>query len=98
MTLNLWLDWLLDVVLAPALWLAVLLAVIYSTLFALWRGGGWRGWGRDILAGLIGFGVGQMAGTWLGSTWLRVGDVQLLWGTLAAVIALIVGAWRQART
>lgn len=98
LTLNLWLDRLLDVAFSPALWLAALLAFSYSTLFTLWRGAGWRSWGRDLLAGLVGFGAGQIAGMGLGSAWLRVGDVQLLWGTLGAVIALIVGAARQART
>lgn len=95
--MALWLDRALDVALSPALWLAALLAFVYSTLFTVWRGGGWRGWGCDVLAGLIGFGVGQIAGVLLDSKWLRVGDVQLLWGTLAALIALAVGRWLQNR-
>ena len=90
-----WLDRLLDYAFAPAFWLAVLLAVIYSMLFTIWRGGGGRAWSRDLLAGLVGFGIGQAAGVLLGSTWLRVGEVQLLWGTLAAGAALVIGRWLQ---
>lgn len=97
MTSALWLDRLLDAALSPALWLAMLLTFIYSTLFTAWRGGGWRSWPRDLLAGLIGFGIGQMAGVLFGSTWLRVGDIHLLWGTLMTVAALVLGRWLYAR-
>lgn len=92
-----WLDWVLDIVLSPALWLSVVLSLAYSTLFTLWRWAGWRQWGRDLLAGLIGFGVGQVAGMLAGLPWLRLGEVQLLWGTVSAVIALGIGRWLRAR-
>lgn len=95
--MNLWLDVLLDVVLSPTLWLAVLLALVYSTLFTFWHGAGWRTWGRDALAGLAGFGVGQILGLLLDAHWLRIGDVQLLWGTLASVAALVLGRWLRGR-
>lgn len=92
-----WLDWVLDLVLSPALWLSVLLACAYSTLFTLWRWAGWQQWGRDLVAGLIGFGLGQVVGKWSGLQWLRVGDVQLWWGTAVAIMALGIGRWLQSR-
>jgi uncharacterized membrane protein YeaQ/YmgE (transglycosylase-associated protein family) len=95
MTPDPWLDRLLNIALSPALWLSVLLAFIYSTLFTIWRGGGWRGWLLDLLAGLIGFALGQLAATLFDSTLVRVGDVHLLWATVGAVIALLLG--RQVR-
>jgi hypothetical protein len=90
------LDRLLNLVLSPALWLAVLLAFIYSTLFTLWRGGGWGQWLRDLVSGLAGFAAGHLLGMLAGLTWLRIGDVQLLWGSLGALAALFVGrrVWR----
>ena len=99
MSPNAWLDLFLDVALAPGLWVGVLLALIYSSLFsALWWGG-WRQMGRDILVGLSGFALGQLLGILLGFRWLRVGDVQLLWGTVLAVLALALGRvlWRSSR-
>jgi hypothetical protein len=86
-----WLEKLLDIVLSPGLWLSALLALVYSVLFSAWRWVGWRQLGRDVLAGLVGFAAGQLAGSLLRFGWLRVGEVQLLWGTVAAVVALILG-------
>ncbi len=97
MEVNPWLDWVLDVLLSPALWLSVLLALAYSTLFTVWRWAGWRQWGRDLLAGLVGFGLGQATGTLAGSAWLRLGEIQLLWGTVAAIVALAIGRRLRAR-
>lgn len=91
-----WLDRLLDVALSPSLWLGVALALVYSTLFTAWYGR-WRGWRRDLLAGLVGFGAGQAVGVLLGSTWLRIGGIHFLWGTLATVAALLAGRWLAAR-
>jgi hypothetical protein len=85
------LDMVLDVALSPVLWLCVLLGLVYGMLFTLWRGGGWRWLARDILVGVAGFGAGQLAASVLGLPTLRVGEVHLFWGTLASVLALLVG-------
>ena len=82
-----WLEKILDIVLAPGLWLSVLLALIYSLLFSAWRWAGGRQLGRDVLFGLLGFAAGQLAGVLLRLGWLRIGEVQLLWGTIGAVAA-----------
>ncbi len=91
-----WFDALLDLVLSPALWLGVTIAAACSVVFYGWRGGGLRQLGRDLVAGLVGFGLGQLAGTWLGFDWLRVGQVQVLLGAGGALVALLVGRsiWR----
>jgi hypothetical protein len=86
-----WLDAGLDVLLSPGLWLSVLLVLIYSLLFSAWRWGGWRQLGCDVLAGLLGFAVGQLISTLGGFNWLHIGQVQLLLGTIGAVTALAVG-------
>ena len=83
-------DAVLDVVLSPALWLCVVFGVIYSLLFTLWRGGGFRQLLRDLVAGILGFGVGQVIASVLHLPTLRVGEVHLLWGSLFAVLALLI--------
>jgi hypothetical protein len=95
-----WFDTGLDVLLSPGLWLSVLLVLIYSLLLSAWRWGGWRQLGRDVLAGLLGFAVGQLIGTLAGFQWGRIGQVQLLLGTAGAVAALAVGRmiWHPTRS
>lgn len=97
MTVDLWVDLLLDVILSPTLWLGVMLAIVYSSLFTVWRGGSWRNWVQDIVTGLVGFGIGQVVGMLLGWTWLRIGDLQFLWGTVTTMIALVIARRLRAR-
>ncbi len=89
-------DLALDVVLSPALWLSLLFGLIYAVLFTLWRGGGWRQGLRDLVAGVLGFGVGQIIASLLPLPTLQVGEVHLLWGSLFAVSFLLLGRrlWR----
>jgi hypothetical protein len=89
-------DRLLDIVLSPALWMCVLFGVVYAVLFTIWRGGGPRQWMRDLVAGVLGFGLGQLVATILHLPTVPVGQVHLLWGSLFAVLALLVGRryWR----
>jgi hypothetical protein len=86
----------LDIVLSPALWLSVLFGLIYGALFTLWRGGGIRQGLRDIVAGLLGFGAGQIIATLLPLPSLQVGEAHLLWGSVFAVLCLLLGRriWR----
>ncbi len=85
-----WLDTIMDVVLSPSLWLGLALALSYSALFYSWQRGGMRQLGRDLLAGCLGFGLGELAGVLLNVNFLVVGQVQLLMGTLGAVLALLI--------
>jgi hypothetical protein len=90
------LDRLLDIALSPALWLCVLFGLVYGILFTLWRGGGLRQLLRDVVTAVLGFGLGQLLASFLHLPTLRVGEVHLLWGSLFAVLALLVGRryWR----
>lgn len=89
-------DRVLDIALSPALWLCVLFGLIYSILFTIWRGGGFRQFVRDVVAGVLGFGFGQLLASFLRLPTLPVGEVHLLWGSLFAVLALLAGRhfWR----
>jgi hypothetical protein len=90
-------DGVMDVILSPALWLSVAVAVVCSVVFYGWRGGGMRQFGRDVVAALVGFGAGQLAGTYLQLDLLRMGPIQFLAGIVGAIAALFLGrlVWRQ---
>ncbi len=90
------LDLALDVVLSPALWMCVLFGAVYAVLFTLWRGGKVGQFLRDLTVGVLGFGLGQVLATLVRVPTVRVGEVHLLWGSLFAVLALLVGRryWR----
>ena len=83
-------DLLLDVVLSPGLWLGAVLAFSYGLLVYGWRGGGLRQLGRYVLAGLAGFALGQIAGMMLEVGWLRLGQTQVLMGTMGSAVALSI--------
>ena len=81
---------LLDLLLAPALWLSLGLGLAAGMLFHLWRRGGWTRFWRDLLAGTLGFILGQLLGGWLGNEHLLIGQTQLIPGLAAAVLLLFV--------
>jgi uncharacterized membrane protein YjjP (DUF1212 family) len=74
----------LDVLLSPALWLSVGLGLACGLLFHIWRGGGWRWLLADLLAGVVGFAVGQVVGTLLNLDRLLIGQVQTVPGIIGA--------------
>jgi hypothetical protein len=86
-----WIDDVIDVLLSPALWLSVVIALVCSVLFFAWRGGGARQLGRDVVAGLLGFGAGQLIGVYLQFDLPHLGEVQAVAGIAGAVLALFVG-------
>jgi uncharacterized membrane protein YjjP (DUF1212 family) len=79
---------LLDLLLAPALWLSLGLGLAAGVLFHLWRRGGWRRFWRDLLAGALGFILGQLLGGWLGNEHLLIGQTQLIPGLVGAALLL----------
>ena len=93
------LDFLLDIVLSPALWICVLFGLVYAVLFTLWRGGGLGQALRDIVAGIAGFGLGQLLAMFLRLPTVTVGEVHLLWGSVFCVLGLLVARryWRPRR-
>jgi uncharacterized membrane protein YjjP (DUF1212 family) len=92
-----WIDGVIDVVLSPALWLSVVIAVVCGVLFYAWRGGGARQFGQDVVAGLLGFGMGQLIGAYLQLDLPRLGEIQVVAGIAGAILALFIGRliWRQ---
>ena len=94
--LTAWPAALLDVLLSPALWLSVALALVYALLFFLWHDESWQHLTSDIAASLLGFAAGHMVATWLGIVPWPLSAVQIVPGTLAALLALLIGGrWRR---
>lgn len=85
------LDVVLDIVLAPGLWLGGLLAATFGIVFYGWRGGNGSQLVRDLLVSAAGFVIGHLAGQWFGVTLLQLGQVQLLSATIGSFLALFAG-------
>jgi len=84
-------DVILDIALSPTLWLCVVFGLVYGVLFTLWRGSGWVQLARDAAVGVLGFAAGQLLASVLRLPAVKVGEVHLLWGSLASVFSLLVG-------
>lgn len=72
----------------PSLLLATLLAVLWGTLWFVWRGGRGRDWLVDVLVSVVAFAAGQFAGRLLEWSLPMVGEVRVVEGTLASWLAL----------
>ncbi len=74
----------------PALLLSALLSTAYGAAFHLWRGGDLRRLGLFLVAGWVGFGLGQVAGLSLGWNGGMIGEVHVIEATTGSLIALLV--------
>lgn len=74
--------------LPPSLLLSTVLAVLLGTLWFVWRGRTPRDWVIDVLAALLGFGLGQLVGWLLGLGVPVIGEVRVVEGSLFALLAL----------
>jgi hypothetical protein len=94
-------DGALDLLLSPALWLSIVVATLVSLAFTAWRGGDLRQLLRDLVAGLIGFGAGQLLGSLLPFSLLRIGEIHIVWGVVGSLAGLLSGRsihhWREQR-
>jgi hypothetical protein len=62
--------------------------VLLGTLWFAWRGRTLADWIIDVLAALLGFGLGQLVGWLLGLGLPTIGEVRVVEGSLFAVLAL----------
>ncbi|MER3459439.1 MAG: hypothetical protein C4309_13125 [Chloroflexota bacterium] len=77
----------------PALVLAGLLSTAYGAAFHLVAGGGLRRLLLYIVAGWVGFALGQFAGVYGDTDPLRIGQVHVVSATLGSWLALILAHW-----
>ena len=75
----------------------ILLAIFTSTLIGLgghlWRGGSLFRMIASIVFSWVGFFLGQLVGSKWQSSFFVVGWLQMGWGIIFSIIAVIVGAW-----
>ena len=77
----------------PSSLFALLIALLYGSLFHLVRGGnGWRLL-FYLLLSVAGFVVGLMVGAWRDWALLMLGPINLGMGTIGSVVFLGVGDW-----
>jgi uncharacterized membrane protein YfcA len=77
----------------PYLLLALLLSAIYSTLFYLWRGKNRRDLLIYLLAGLVGFLLGQGFGNLFGFQVGLIGPLHVLEASLVSLATLTLIQW-----
>ncbi len=84
---------LIDLVTHPAFILSIVLALLYAAIFHVWQGRTAAGLGWFVLASLIGFALGSVAGNLL--HFPTLGQVQILLGTVGSLLALFVVRMRK---
>jgi hypothetical protein len=77
----------------PILLLALLIALLYGSLYHLIRGGG--PWRLLFYLGLstLGFVIGHLVGLWRGWTLIPLGALNLGLSSLGSILILILGDW-----
>jgi hypothetical protein len=77
----------------PTILFAVFIAILYGTLFHVFRGGG--GWKLFLYIGLsvLGFAAGQLIGMWRNWFFLMLGPINLGLGTLGSLVFMVLGSW-----
>jgi hypothetical protein len=78
--------------LSPAFALAAILSTLYATLFHLWRRGDFRALRTYMFCTWLGFAAGHLFGSLSGLELVRIGHLNVLTGTIGAIMALLI-AW-----
>ncbi len=84
---------LIDLVTHPAFALSIVLALLLAAIFHVWQGRTAGGLGWYILASLVGFALGSVAGNLL--NFPTLGQVQILLGTAGSLLALFIVRMRK---
>ncbi len=82
--------------LSPPFVLSVILSTALAALFNLWQGGSPRDLAIYLVAGWLGFAVGELLGDWLGLNLLMVGQVHVAEAGLMCALLLFVARWLKA--
>lgn len=79
--------------LSPPFVLSVLLSTMLATLFNLWQGGSARDLALYLIAGWLGFVVGELLGDWMGLDVFMIGEVHVAEAILTCVLLLFLARW-----
>ena len=83
--------------LTPATILCFLIATLWGAMFHFVLGGGYKRLLRFMIAGWVGFALGQFVGLILGNDIWVIGSVQVFPASVGAFVLLIDTAWRTGR-
>jgi hypothetical protein len=76
--------------LSPTLALGAVLSTAYAALFHLWKNGDTLALRYYLLAAWLGFAGGHILGNMVNIHWLQVGQLNVVGGTVGAMIALLI--------
>ncbi|MFZ5916965.1 MAG: hypothetical protein ACOYZ7_08540 [Chloroflexota bacterium] len=79
--------------LLPPFVLSILISTALAALFNLWQGGSARDLALYLIAGWLGFALGQLAGDWLGLNLLMIGQVHVAEASLTCGLLLFLARW-----
>jgi uncharacterized membrane protein YfcA len=77
----------------PYLLFSALVGAIYGTLFHLWRGTNLKDLPIYLAAGIVGFGLGQALGDFIGLDILMIGEIHILEATIVSWGSLFLVHW-----
>ncbi|HSM70400.1 MAG TPA: hypothetical protein VK851_02565, partial [Anaerolineales bacterium] len=75
----------------PALLFALLIALLYGSLYHLLRGGGFWRLVLYLVLSVLGFAIGHLIGLWRGWIFMPLGSLNLGMSSLGSLLILIIG-------
>jgi hypothetical protein len=78
---------------SPALVLSIIIASAYGALFHVWKGKTAKDLLVYLAAGLVGFGLGQLAGDTLRLGIFMIGQVHIIEASLMCWLILLIAKW-----
>ncbi len=79
--------------LSPPFVLSALVSTALAALFNLWQGGSARDLVLYLIAGWLGFTVGELLGNWIGLDVLMIGQVHVIEACLTCGLLLFLARW-----
>jgi hypothetical protein len=71
----------------------LLIAFLYGAAYHFLRGGGGGHFFLYIVLSALGFGVGHLAGIWLGWDFIPLGQLRLGLSSVGSLVLLVIGDW-----
>jgi len=78
---------------SPYVMLAVLIGAVYGAIFHIWRGKRLKDLVYYVVAGVLGFGLGQTIGAVLGWRLFLIGPLHIIEGSMVGWLALFLARW-----
>jgi uncharacterized membrane protein YjjP (DUF1212 family) len=79
--------------LSPPFVLSALVSTALAALFNLWQGGSARDLVLYLIAGWLGFTVGELLGDWIGLDVFMIGEVHVIEACLTCGLLLFLARW-----